>query len=116
MDPRILDNQRRAAQERINVASLALAQKAGVDPALAAALDRYHDRDPQTNALRKLEATADLLEALAEGPKREAPQPDPETGERPGDIGFKRPAAEPATRFATARAEARPAPKRDSKR
>lgn len=92
MDPRILGNHRRAAQERIDVAARTLAEKAGVDPALAAALSAYHARDPETNRLRQQEALADLLEALAKEPKRAAPQPDPETGERPGDIGFKRPA------------------------
>lgn len=88
MHPRILDKSRRDAQERIDAAASTLAKRAGVDRNLVDALSAYHDRDPEANRLRQMEATATLLEALVEGGKAktvkdEKPAPAPQPGKAP---------------------------------
>lgn len=67
MHSRELDKGNRAAQARIAAAAELLAGNVGIDPELVAALSAYHSRDPEANRLRKQEAVADLLEALAAG-------------------------------------------------
>ena len=64
MHPRVLDARRGAAQERAVRAAKALAEAHGLDGQLAASLAVY-DRDPDTRAVMRAEAVADLLEALA---------------------------------------------------
>lgn len=111
MHPRHLAERTQAAQQRIEAAASALGAKHG-----APANVSVYDRDPATRALLRQEAVADLLEALAEGGKREVPQPDPVTGERPGDIGFKQPASATPQRTAGAGGGEPPAPAPAAKR
>lgn len=69
MHPRVLASRAGEAQSRTQAAAEKLAAAHGLEASLTAALAVY-DRDPDTRAVMRQEAVADLLEALVE--KQEA--------------------------------------------
>jgi hypothetical protein len=76
MHPRVLSQRSAAALARVQSAAQVLAHSEGLPEELLAGLAAW-DRDRDTREMLRLEATADLLEALAEKVQERSAPPKP---------------------------------------